>query len=304
MHMRQLCQKLGITKKAINYYIEQQLLDPQVSANGYREFSEADETQLRKISILRKLGLSIQEIRQQLADGSGALLDELARRRELERSREEARLTILRRLGESGDWSEAEVELQALDRQATLQDKLRQAFPGAFGDYVTMHFARYLPVTLETEEQREAYADILRFLDEAEGLELTDDDNSSSMPAAVSSDAKGAGDYDEAGKPALSYDQWRELSEEMERAVARAAEAPAAFWQEQKERLAALEAYRQSPAYLHSDAYRMQRFVAVLEQAGGYRERFIPAMKRLSPAYQAYAQHLEALNKARPTTLD
>jgi|GEM_PF-1898544 len=199
---------------------------------------------------------------------------------------------------------EAEAELQALDQQATLQDKLRQAFPGSFGAYVTMHFARYLPTALETEEQREAYADIVRFLDEAEGLELPDGDNSSSMPAAVLPEAEDVGKQASVDAPALSYDQWRELSEEMERAVARAAEAPAAFWQEQKGRLAALEAYRQSPAYLHSDAYRMQRFVAVLERAGGYRERFIPAMKRLSPAYQAYTQHLEALNEARPTTLD
>lgn len=55
---------VGITKKNIRFYEEQGLLSPRRNAeNGYRDYGEADVDALRRIKLLRKLGLPIGEIR-------------------------------------------------------------------------------------------------------------------------------------------------------------------------------------------------------------------------------------------------
>lgn len=56
---------VGVTKKNIRFYEEQGLLSPRRnSENGYRDYSEAEVETLRRIKLLRKLGVPIGEIRQ------------------------------------------------------------------------------------------------------------------------------------------------------------------------------------------------------------------------------------------------
>lgn len=58
---------VGITKKNIRFYEEQGLLSPKRnSENSYREYGEEEVQTLRRIKLLRKLGVSIEEIRQML----------------------------------------------------------------------------------------------------------------------------------------------------------------------------------------------------------------------------------------------
>jgi len=58
---------VGITKKNIRFYETQQLLSPRRNAeNGYRDYSDEDVTILRRIKLLRKLGVPIEEIQQVL----------------------------------------------------------------------------------------------------------------------------------------------------------------------------------------------------------------------------------------------
>lgn len=55
----------GIAKKNIRFYEEQGLLAPKRNAeNGYRVYSQEDVEILRRIKLLRKLGVPIEEIRQ------------------------------------------------------------------------------------------------------------------------------------------------------------------------------------------------------------------------------------------------
>ncbi len=56
---------VGVTKKNIRFYEEQGLLSPRRnSENGYRDYGEAEVEALRRIKLMRKLGVPIQEIRQ------------------------------------------------------------------------------------------------------------------------------------------------------------------------------------------------------------------------------------------------
>lgn len=70
----------GITKKNIRFYEEQGLLEPMRGANGYREYSAEDVTLLLKIKLLRKLGVSIEDIRR-LKENTLSLEDCIERRR-------------------------------------------------------------------------------------------------------------------------------------------------------------------------------------------------------------------------------
>ncbi len=60
----------GITRKNIRFYEEQKLLAVRRNPeNGYRDYGEAEVRTLRRIKLLRKLGIPIEEIRQMMAGG-------------------------------------------------------------------------------------------------------------------------------------------------------------------------------------------------------------------------------------------
>ena len=85
---------VGITKKNIRFYEEKGLLSPsRNSENGYRDYGEAEVAVLRRIKLMRKLGVPIDEIRrmqegaQTVGDGMRRHLVTLEReRRNLEES--------------------------------------------------------------------------------------------------------------------------------------------------------------------------------------------------------------------------
>lgn len=70
MLINEVCKITGLTKKAIEYYMEKGLIAPRIEENGYRRFDSEDVARLKEISVLRKLGLSIPEIRSVLDKGN------------------------------------------------------------------------------------------------------------------------------------------------------------------------------------------------------------------------------------------
>ncbi len=64
MRISQVEEQVGITRRNIRFYEKEGLLSPgRDSENGYREYSEAEVEELRKIKLLRKLDLPLEEIR-------------------------------------------------------------------------------------------------------------------------------------------------------------------------------------------------------------------------------------------------
>ena len=111
-------QAVGITVKNIRFYEEQGLLSPRRGLNGYREYGEEEVEILRRIKLLRKIGLPIEEIRQMqsgvytVADGMRRHLITLEReQRSLEQSVE-----LCRRL------KDREERMDALDAGALLEE--------------------------------------------------------------------------------------------------------------------------------------------------------------------------------------
>jgi DNA-binding transcriptional MerR regulator len=64
MKINQVAELVGITNKNIRFYEDQGLIDPKRDpSNGYREYSLEDAEQLKKIRLLRQLGVSCENIR-------------------------------------------------------------------------------------------------------------------------------------------------------------------------------------------------------------------------------------------------
>ena len=65
--------KTGLTRKAIEYYEDKGLINPHRLENGYKDYTEKDLDILVKVSILRKLGVSLSEIKQCVLYNSSTL---------------------------------------------------------------------------------------------------------------------------------------------------------------------------------------------------------------------------------------
>lgn len=88
MRINEVERLAGVTKRNIRYYESEGLLSPgRESGNGYRDYGEADVAVLRRIKLLRKLDLPLEEIRRIQAgtltvrDAMGRHIIQLERRR-------------------------------------------------------------------------------------------------------------------------------------------------------------------------------------------------------------------------------
>ncbi len=79
MTSKEIESRSGVAKANIRYYEAEGLLMPAREKNGYRDYSEDDLVVLEKIKLLRRLGVSIEELKE-LAAGTTALESVLERR--------------------------------------------------------------------------------------------------------------------------------------------------------------------------------------------------------------------------------
>lgn len=277
MLLHELCRKSGVTKKAVAYYAQQGLLCPATQENGYRDFTEEDAALLKKISILRKAGCGVEQCKAALADPRGETLQRVVLQSRLNLQQESARHDILSRLSDTGDWTQAETQLCALEQNRKVLDQLQDAFPGYYGRLLCLHFAPYLQHTLEDSIQRKAYEEVLAFLDNVPTPEF---------PPAVQAL------LDET-VPTLTTDTM-ELSQQ---AMRDAIEDPETFLTQNKTMLEEYMALKQSEEFQTSAAAQLQTCLRAFSQNSGYNDVFLPAMRRLSPSYAAYYEKLMAANE-------
>ena len=108
---------VGITKKNIRFYEAEGLLTPRRnSENGYRDYGEAEVAALRRIKLLRKLGVPLEEIRK-MQTGAHTIGDGMRRHLvTLERDRENLEQAI--RL--CGGLTDCTQRLEDLDAESLL----------------------------------------------------------------------------------------------------------------------------------------------------------------------------------------
>ncbi|MEG0765926.1 MAG: MerR family transcriptional regulator [Pseudoflavonifractor sp.] len=122
MKINQVEERVGITKRNIRYYEKEGLLSPgRNSENGYRDYGEADVEVLKKIKLLRKLDLPMEEIRRMQV---GTLtLDDAMRRHIIALERTRVNIGTMQAL--CSTLLEAGAQLPTLDADRYLADMAR-----------------------------------------------------------------------------------------------------------------------------------------------------------------------------------
>ncbi|WP_313165222.1 MerR family transcriptional regulator [Sedimentibacter sp.] len=266
-----------LTKKAIEYYTLQGLISPSILDNGYREYSSQDIDTLNKISVLRKLDISTEEIRCILNDSTNSALQAVSVKKELDYQRDMMKKSILQKLSEGKPYEEVSAELQAVEQGKTITDKLLDAFPGYYGRFICMHFARFLNEPIQSETQQSAYESILLFLDNVSALDIPKD----------------LEDYLIEG---TSHIGTKQISE-MLKSTKKSYENPDGFLASNKEVLDQYLEFKQSDGYKNSSACKLMELMNKFKSSNGYNDTFIPAMKKLSTAYTEYYRQMEIANE-------
>lgn len=276
MLINEVCKKCKLTKKAIEYYVGQKLVQPEILENGYRNFSISDVERLKKVAILRRLGLSIQSIKEVLDGGSPAALYRVSERKRLEIEEEKRKQELVQHLAEKQDWDYTNSQLEALEKRQSVLERLLNVFPGYYGKYISLHFALYLNEPIVSAEQQEEFETVIGFLDNV-SFELPLD-----LQQYLEEITK---DFDEAFVKSLSAN--------MNDAIRNTEK----YMEDNREVLEQYMWLKQSDEYKASPAYRLQEFLRKFNSESGYDTIFIPAMKKLSASYREYHTALETANK-------
>ena len=279
MLINEAARKCGITKKAVQYYVEQGLVDPKVLENGYRDFSEEDTKVLKRVVLYRKLGLSIREIRRVLEDRGE--ISGIFYQRELELEQEKTKQEWLKRLAAGEVIEDLEPEIDPLSSNTIIIQKLGELFPGYYGKIIRLHFSRYLTGKVETEEQKKAFHQIIEFFDRVPEIRLPDDLREY-LDACM-----------EEGSGEEETERLRRVLQEQEYALQNLDE----FVRNHKKVLDDYQKYRQTEEYQNSPACRLMETMKQICAANGYDDTFIPAMRKLSPLYNEYYEQLLKANE-------
>ncbi len=279
MFINEVCKTCALTKKAVEYYIAQGLVAPSVQENGYRDFSDADIERLKKISVLRGLGISAAELQKILSvqhEMGDAALKAISDRKRMEIAVMQEKRQLLQELSRTQDWDLVQEKLRQLQNKQSVLARLQEAFPGYYGNYICQHFAPYLNEPVETQEQQEAFETILDFLDRVH-LELPADLQAYYCEVTAAYDDTIMETVDAKVKSAYG---------DMER-----------FLAENREAIEAYMKYKASEAYQSSNAFRLEQELKQFISASGYYEVFLPAMCRLSKSYREYRKMMMNANQ-------
>lgn len=276
MLINAVCKECSLTKKAVEYYIEQELIFPAIQNNGYRDFSDEDITMLKKISVLRNLGLSVSDIRDVLSSNVTMALDEIYYRKTLQMSILQEKQKLIQELASTHDWGKIQDRLSQLQRKQTILERLMNAFPGYYGKFLYLHFAPYLNEPILTEQQQKAFDNIVCFLDRVD--------------FDIPLDLKKYLD-----EIRLNLDE--EMIENISGSLNAAVYDTEKYIIDNREEIESYIAYKQSEEYKATPAYHLENALRQFNSISGYNEIFIPAMCQLSESYGKYYNELLKANE-------
>lgn len=274
MTINEIANELNITKRAMKYYEEQGLLKVAKDSNGYRNYSEKDVETLRVISVYRKLGISISDIKRLLEkEDKDILLGILEDKgKELrEKTTKYEQLKVFVETGKIDHLSEA-IPYESIGKAIT------DAVPGFYGYYFLHHFLPFLQGRIETAQQQEAYEVICAFWDNTEikipmfmrifsriSYRVSPEVSAESMAAKMDAQMRLYLEADE--------EQYDKLKKQV------------------------LNGYRMKRMMRFHPVYISQRKFMKELQDKGYNDIFIPNMKKLSPEYKRYHEAMTAMNQ-------
>lgn len=280
MKITEVCSETGLTKKAVNWYIQQGLLQVKKDENGYRNFTRAHVSRLQEIHLLRYLDIPTKEIMRILdSDRKINILEDIYVQKQTEQLKMQEKTKLLESLIQNyGNICNVASRLQN-EEDFSITEKLRLAFPGIWGVYLVSHFGAYLQEPLLSDKQREAYQCIITWLDNVE----------IKLPLLLRITQRKV--------KQMQAEKMADTSREIKEIAFGSENTQAKFLEIARRQIALRKKWyiRLFPPMLavtHSNKVLRKRLTAV-----GYYEIFIPAMRRLSREYDVYCKKLEALEQ-------
>lgn len=268
-----------LTKKAVEYYTEQGLICPNILENGYRDFLEQDIEILKKIALFRRLGLSIFEIKSVLANPDE--LKSILYKKTLELEQEKVKQDILKRLCNGESLEKLEQEINNINSKSIIIKKLMELFPSYYGKFICLNFSRYLTGKIETNEQMEAFKEIIDFFDNVPDIEIPKD----------------LQEYLDECLEKYSSEKWQEKMNSIIQAKDENIRNIDEFVRKNKEVLDQYNKYKKTEEFKNSPANRLMELIKQVCATNGYYEKFIPAMRKLSPLYNEYYEQMIKANE-------
>ena len=279
MLINEIAKKCNITKKAVQYYVEQDLIVPNVLENGYKDFSEQDINLIKQIVLYRKLGLNISEIKRVFENHNEVTY--ILHQRTLELEQGKVKQQLLKRLEAGEKVENLEHEINNIGSNTIIINKLVELFPSYYGKLISLNFSRYLTGKIETDEQMKAFNQIIGFFDNVPDIDLSSDlqeylDNCLEEYSS------------EQGIEIINH-----IMQERDNAVQNIDE----FVKSNKDVLDEYKKYKQTEEYKNSLAYRLMEYMKQVCTTNGYYDIFIPAMRKLSPLYNEYYEQMLKANE-------
>ena len=271
--LRNEIQKMtGLTRKSIEYYEERGLICPKKLENGYRDYSERDIQILNKISLYRKVGLSITEIENVLNYDN---LSSVLRKKQYELEVQEKRKDILELLIKGENDNVIQERLALLENEETICERLERAFPGYFG---MMIFSAYQPFLSEPlkESGISAYNEYINYLDSLPPFELPEEER----------------DYIEKNTAGLGMSEFKNVNNVKIKAV----EDIKQWWAENKGAAAKYEEFKNSDEYASSLMKKIYDKLKKYMEDNNYYEIAIPLIRQFSKTYDDYYKKLLEAN--------
>lgn len=277
MLIKEVCTQCALTRKAVEYYEEQGLVNPVTLENGYRDFSTDNIERLKKTAILRRLNLSIEEIKEVLNNPSSNVLQRLSHQKDLELEREKVKQNLLEQLSISGNFNKIRTELNVIEQNKTITEKLLDTFPGYYGRFISLHFSSFLNEPITTASQQKAFDEIVEFLDNTPSSVFPDDLHK----------------YLDGNTKHIGTQVIRDMSTNLKKSF----DNPEQFMADNKDTLEWYIAYKNSDEYKNSPACKLMTLMREFGSTSGYYDIFIPAMRNLSSSYNEYQKQLEIANE-------
>ena len=145
--INEIIEEVGLSKRAIKFYEEKRLVSVHKDNNGYRNYTSEDVEILKKISVYRKLGISIKDIQDLLQNNNKELLLRIYYEKLEENKLLESQLQVLHDFIENDDASKANALLDYESISSALNSLL---IDEAWSSYLKSHFKPFLQVRITT----------------------------------------------------------------------------------------------------------------------------------------------------------
>lgn len=274
MRINEVTRETGLSRRAVKYYEEEGLLTVKKDQNGYRNYSIENLKILKEISVYRKLGIGIKEIKVLLQDEDKGILRQVYEEKRKQLGENQRELEALAAYIENEN---IEVLSQQLEYE-TIADALRDMIPGAYGYYFMYHFLPYLQIKITTPAQREAYEAIVGFFD---GLEIK-------IPFLLK--------VVSFLSCKLSKQDAETMTKRMDAQIKRYVDLADEDYAKLREQVRKNVKKKNSLFYRYYPAFASQRKFMKRLQDCGYNDIFIPNMVKLSPSYKVYHDALIQVN--------